>query len=245
MNSENVFYTYFHTRNDTGEIFYVGKGKGRRAQDTKRNKYWRAIYEKFGRTVHIYKNNLSESEAFEYERILISQLKAMRLILANFTNGGEGVSGLVFTAEHRAAIAKKGLGRKHSKDTLEKMSIAQKGRSFSTETKLKMSQSAKARKAREGNCFFASSTTQEQIFEWHKKSAKAQVGKTFSDEHRAKISAAGIGRVSANKGKILPFEWRAKMSMSGKGRPKSEEHKAKIKAAHMARNAILKSGELQ
>jgi hypothetical protein len=119
------YYTYFHTRNDTGGVFYIGKGKAWRANMTNRNKMWKAIAE------------------------------------------------------------------------------------------------------------------------WHKKSSEAQVGRKFSEEHRAKISAAGIGRVSANKGKILSQEWREKMSVAAKGRPKSEEHKAKIKAAHVARVARFKAEKLQ
>ena len=27
------FYTYEHTRNDTGAVFYVGKGRGKRAKE--------------------------------------------------------------------------------------------------------------------------------------------------------------------------------------------------------------------
>ena len=243
--SADQFYTYFHTRNDTGAVFYVGKGKGRRAHDTTRNKYWRSIYEKCGRTVHFAMTGLSEAEAFEHEKFLIACFKDMGINLANFTNGGEGVSGFVFSNAHRAAISLRNTGRKHSEEHKQLMRQKMIGRVMSEDTKRKMSASAKARKEREGNTFFTPSATPDQLAAWHKKSAETQIGKQFSEEHKAKISAAGIGRVSANKGKILPKEWRAKMSAASKGRPKSEEHKAKIKAAHIARAARLKAEKLQ
>jgi hypothetical protein len=239
------FYTYFHTRNDTGAVFYVGKGKGRRAYDTTRNKYWRSIYEKCGRTVNFSMTNLSETEAFEHEKYLIAHYKSMGVILANFTNGGEGVSGLVFTKEHRAAIALKSKGRKHSEEYKQLMREKMAGRVMSDEARRKMSASAKARKEREGNVFFSPSVTDAQRAEWIKKSAKSHAGKELSEEHKAKLSAAGKGRVSANKGKTLPQEWREKMSAAGKGRPKSEEHKRKIRAAHIARIERLKEENMQ
>ena len=37
----NVYYVYVHRRNDTNEVFYVGKGKNRRAYSkTGRNQHW-------------------------------------------------------------------------------------------------------------------------------------------------------------------------------------------------------------
>jgi hypothetical protein len=222
------YYTYFHTRNDTGRVFYIGKGKAWRANMTNRNKMWKAIAGKHGFSVHIASNWKTEKEAFDHEVFLIDCFRSMGLKLANMTNGGEGWSGMRHTDEHKHLMREKMIGRV-----------------MSDETKRKMSASAKSRKEREGNVFFTPAATDEQRAEWNKKSAKSQVGKKLSDDHKAKISAAGIGRVSANKGKTLSLEWRAKMSASSKGRPKSEEHKAKIKAAHIARVAQLKAEKLQ
>lgn len=45
----NSFYTYLHRRNDTGQVFYVGKGKGQRAHDKyKRSAHWKRIVAKHG-----------------------------------------------------------------------------------------------------------------------------------------------------------------------------------------------------
>lgn len=222
------YYTYFHTRNDTGGVFYIGKGKAWRANMTNRNKMWKAIAEKHGFSVHIASNWKTEKEAFDHEIFLIDCFRSMGYKLANMTNGGDGWSGCRHTEEHKQRMREKMMGRV-----------------ISEETKQKMSAAAKARKNHEDNVFYAPSATPEQIAKWHKKSSEAQVGKNFSEEHRAKISEAGIGRVSANKGKILSPEWREKMSVAAKGRPKSEEHKAKIKAAHVARVARLKAEKLQ
>lgn len=57
----------------------------------------------------------------------------------------------------------------------------------------------------------------------------AQKGKTFSVEHRAKISAACKGKASALKGRTLSVEHRAKMSAAHKGKPslnKGRKHSA-------------------
>ena len=48
MTEISEFYTYFHTRNDTGKVFYVGKGKGRRAHEPGRNPHWKNIVAKHG-----------------------------------------------------------------------------------------------------------------------------------------------------------------------------------------------------
>jgi len=46
-----MFYVYEHTRNDTGLVFYVGKGNGKRLNVGKngggsRNRYWKHIVPK-------------------------------------------------------------------------------------------------------------------------------------------------------------------------------------------------------
>ena len=108
----NKFYTYFHTRNDTGAIFYVGKGKGRRAFHKRRNAHWCHVANKHGYTLHFAMTNLTEGEAFEHERFLISCLKGLDQPLVNMTDGGEGASGYMQTPEvrekHRQVFIKDG-----------------------------------------------------------------------------------------------------------------------------------------
>ena len=63
---KDIFYVYLHTRNDTGEIFYVGKGKKSRASSKRgRNDYWNNIVTKAGGfTSKLIAIKLSELEAF-------------------------------------------------------------------------------------------------------------------------------------------------------------------------------------
>lgn len=89
-----MFYTYLHRRNDTGAIFYVGKGSSNRAYSvSSRSKHWLAIYRKHGRTVEICANWNSEEEAHAHEILLIEALKSIGEPLVNHTDGGDGVSG--------------------------------------------------------------------------------------------------------------------------------------------------------
>ena len=92
-----MFYIYFHLRSDDGSIFYVGKGKGRRAYVKRmRSKHWNNIVHKCGYSVKIIEDNLTEYQANEREVYWISKLGRIDLgtgCLVNFTIGGEGSSG--------------------------------------------------------------------------------------------------------------------------------------------------------
>lgn len=69
------FYIYQHRRNDTGEVFYVGKGQGRRAHyKHSRGKHWHSIVNKAGFTVEIIEDKLFEGVAFEKEVCLIKSI---------------------------------------------------------------------------------------------------------------------------------------------------------------------------
>lgn len=114
---KNDFYVYAHIAKDTKKVFYVGKGRKRRAWIFKqRNKFWKNIAAKHGVEVVILKNCLTEKKAFYLEQRLIGRLgrrDAGSGFLVNMTNGGEGVAGY-----------------KPSKETLTKKSQALKGRKF-------------------------------------------------------------------------------------------------------------------
>jgi hypothetical protein len=86
----NIYYIYIHERLDTGQPFYVGKGKGYRSTSAgSRNKYWKNIVKKYGYRVKIIQSGLSETQALNAEKFIIPMLKTF-YNLANFTNGGEG-----------------------------------------------------------------------------------------------------------------------------------------------------------
>ena len=95
----NNFYVYEHVRPDTGEVFYVGKGSGRRIRSVKRiNRHHQIIVahiESLGLSISVrcVEANLSEAEAFTLERQRISLLRAAWVRLTNTTEGGEGTCG--------------------------------------------------------------------------------------------------------------------------------------------------------
>ena len=86
----NNYYVYLH-KTKSGIPFYVGKGKGKRAYSTDRNKDWKALVDRIGQyDVEIAYNNLSEDESFEIEKRLIAEIGVNNL--TNMTTGGEGSS---------------------------------------------------------------------------------------------------------------------------------------------------------
>lgn len=121
------FYTYFHTRNDTSAVFYVGKGRCNRAHSlTFRNPHWQRIVAKCGHAVHIASKWDCEKDAFDHEKFLILCFKDMGIPLCNMTNGGEGASGY-----------------QHSTESLAKMSAIRKGVPLSDAHKAKLSAATK------------------------------------------------------------------------------------------------------
>lgn len=164
-----MFYTYAHYKPEGG-LFYIGKGAGRRAYDTKyRNQYWKNIVAKHGNPhVEILANWKTEKEALDHEKMLISCFKDMGFKLANLTDGGEGVSGYKHpeeikqkmrgrtgeknhmfgkpkSAEVKFKISQSKIGKKKTEEFKRKISESLKGRIFSNETLLKISESLKGR----------------------------------------------------------------------------------------------------
>lgn len=86
------FYVYLHryaSGPKTGQIFYVGKGCGKRAASRNgRNAYWNNIVRKYGFTYEFAENNLSDDAAFSIEQKLIDEIGLDSL--ANLYTGGNG-----------------------------------------------------------------------------------------------------------------------------------------------------------
>jgi hypothetical protein len=149
--SYNKYYTYIHYKADTLEPFYIGKGKDNRYLSTKdRNQYWKNVNNKHGSVSEILSVFKDEKDAFDHEKFLISTFRDLGYKLVNLTDGGEGCSGRTYSKEtkDKIRIAKIGnqnatgsersqetrdkireanLGKKRSKETIEKFSKAQKG----------------------------------------------------------------------------------------------------------------------
>ena len=91
----NEYYVYKWLISDTGEVFYIGKGKGRRCYQTRRrNKFFLDIYKSHNCHVEIIEDGLTEDIAFKKEKYWIKFYREeTNYRLTNQTDGGEGTSG--------------------------------------------------------------------------------------------------------------------------------------------------------
>lgn len=113
----SYYYTYVHVRNDTNEVFYVGKGKYskkniRHASCNGRNPYWHSVVNKAGFTSIIVATWFDESSAFDHEKQLIRQYESQGITLTNMTIGGEGASGWKHSDQAKLKISRAHKGRK-------------------------------------------------------------------------------------------------------------------------------------
>jgi hypothetical protein len=178
MYNQNMktYYVYLHTRNDTGEVFYVGKGQGRRAWwKNGRNRHWHFLAQKHGYEVHIWCDELTEAQAFEIEKERISFYG--RNNLCNYTDGGDGASGAKRTEAQKLHMKEKMTGRKFSNQTLEKMKLAASNRT--EETRQKQANAIRGRRHTE---------------EHKQKISTAGIGRMPTEETKKKISDAHKGK---------------------------------------------------
>lgn len=132
-----TYYIYLHHRLDTGEVFYVGKGTrtnnkqyGRAYSRHTRSKLWTSVAAKAGYSVAIIADFFDEADAFCLERQLISQHGRRHLVagpLVNMTDGGEGMSGHVPSAQTKAKRRSSMIGRILSQITRDRISASLRG----------------------------------------------------------------------------------------------------------------------
>lgn len=161
------FYTYIHCRPD-GTPFYIGKGcdkwyRRSHAFHIGRSAHHKNIVAKYGKEnilVYVFPCE-SEQQAFSDEIQQIAKLRREGYELCNLTDGGEGSSGAIVSFETKLKHAETArctwTGRKHTKETKEKMSLRllgntrlrgkhpHVGKRPSEVTRAKLSQIAKAR----------------------------------------------------------------------------------------------------
>jgi hypothetical protein len=139
----NKFYTYAHYRNDTNELFYIGKGTEKRAwKRADRSELWSRITKKHGRTVQILAYWDTEQEAFDHEKLLISCFRDMGKNLINFTDGGDGISGYRHTDETRKKLSENGKKLYSNKEYAKRMAAIRKEQ-WTKEAREKASKSSK------------------------------------------------------------------------------------------------------
>lgn len=147
MSLDRRWYIYRHLRNDTGAVFYVGRGCVRsnrafgleRAYDIKgRSPYWSNVVSSAGGfTVEVMLIDLTKEQANLKEKEFITLYGRRNLgegVLCNLTDGGDGGCRLVFTAEMREKWSRMHGGDRHpnwgkrlSADTIRKKSESTKG----------------------------------------------------------------------------------------------------------------------
>jgi hypothetical protein len=143
-----IFYVYVdYTMEKVPRVFYVGKGNERRVKDfSDRNEHWRSIRLKYGGRRDLLVGTKDEEYAFQLEKELIHTYKTYKAFWAdgsgwgaNFTIGGDGVSGrtrLNMSAEERTKRSVAATGKKQSEETKAKKSAKLKGRRLSDKPKI-------------------------------------------------------------------------------------------------------------
>ena len=117
---------YIHMKPQNKEVYYVGIGSDvkRAYHFGSRSEIWKRYYNKYGVLVNVLCENIELKTAKEMEKWLIAYYGKTQL--CNRTDGGEGF-----------------FGAKHSKETIEKLRIANTGKKLSEETKRKIGEKSK------------------------------------------------------------------------------------------------------
>jgi hypothetical protein len=150
-----MWYVYRHIRLDKNIPFYIGignkkeYGRAYECKPDKRNIYWSNIYNKTKIEVEILFDGLTKQEAANKEKEFIAlygRMDSQTGILANMTDGGDGVFGRVTTNELRDKFRKSKIGELNpqfgkpvSQETRQKRSNSIKGQKRTLDTKRKQS----------------------------------------------------------------------------------------------------------
>lgn len=197
ISGDKRFYVYEHIRQDTGAVFYVGKGHGDRANIANRhhrNSHWlRTVAKSGGFSVRFVATGMDEELAFLVECERINQARRVGVKLCNMTDGGDGLFGLVRTPQWRANIGAAHRGKVISQEARKKISESLKRSGYrpSEESRAKMSA------AHMGH--------------------RRNVGRVQPDDEKKKRSASMMGNASRT-GQKRSAEERAKASQALRGK---------------------------
>lgn len=160
---KNSKVVYLHKKKTDSSVFYVGMGELKRAYCKQRSKWWNKVVKKYGYIVEIYKDGLTQEEAFKLEIELIEKYGRIDLKngqLINQTIGGittQGMSDYVLkkrskslksvtrTEEWKSKISLAHKGKLKSKEHRENISKSRIGKKASEEIKEKMRLSNKSK----------------------------------------------------------------------------------------------------
>jgi hypothetical protein len=223
------YYVYMYLRED-GTPYYVGKGKKNRAYTTRKR-----VKPPSKDMIVFPCTDLTEEDAFKYEKDLIAQYGRKDNntgILRNLTDGGEGASGYIPTAETLEKLR----GRKQSPESIEKRRLANTGKKRSEEFCMRLSE------VQRGRIF---------SLEIIEKMRQSQLGKKRSPEHRENIGKAQVGKKNSpetiEKMKLakqhISLETIEKMRQSQLGKKHTIESREKMRLSKLGKKQTLESIE--
>lgn len=207
------YYTYLHSRADDGKVFYIGKGKERRAwAKNKRSLYWQRVVAKHGLKVDVLAYWPDELQAHEHERLLIACFRDLGYELANMTDGGEGSSGW-----------------RHDPATVEKIKASNRGRKRTPEA-VANSRAARAKWLEQDIHKYWTPERRQEASKAVSGERHPNFGKRFSEGLRAKLSAAHKGHLNMGRsvpvqcldtGEVFPSSSEAARHLQVSGKPKA------------------------
>lgn len=141
----NNFYVYIHKDPRTNEVFYVGKGKAKRAWNfNKRNPFHINKINKIKSLgleimVELIETDKTEDQAFDLEKLWIAAYKHSGMILCNQTDGGDGLRTPSSETRKKMSMAKLGKapgnkGKTVTEELRNKLSLSHKGKHSSPST---------------------------------------------------------------------------------------------------------------